>query len=211
VRTDNEDIGITLDFKQRYDWIAFCPRRDTPGGALNRYFGKVADSEEYKLRGIEARQRSTPVHIKDCQQELLDVFDATLAPQQVIQHLQVQVNELKQGRVDPEQLVVRKRVSKEKEEYRQRNRKVAALERADRTLFDVRPGQDIRYVVIDDSKRSQDGVKLAFEDIDAYDADFYVEELIQAAESILLPLGWGRQDIEQQLSTVTDTRLVSYT
>lgn len=205
-----DDIGITLDFEQRYDWIAFCPRRETPGGALNRYFGKVHDSDEYKLRGIEARQRSTPEYIKDCQQKLLDVFDETRDPQQVVRCLEVQVNELKQESVDPEELVIRKRVSKDKEDYRHRNRNVAALERADMHMFDVRPGQDIRYVVVDDSKQSQDRVRLDFEDMDEYDAAFYADELIRAAESILLPLGWDRQDIKRQLSTVTDADLAAY-
>lgn len=35
--------------------------------------------------------------------------------------------------------------------------------------------------------------------IDSYDADFYIEELVRAAESVLSPRGWCRDDIERHL------------
>ncbi|MFB6294398.1 MAG: type B DNA-directed DNA polymerase, partial [Candidatus Nanohaloarchaea archaeon] len=38
----SDTVGITLDFEHRYDWIAFCPRRNSDAGALTRYFGKVS-------------------------------------------------------------------------------------------------------------------------------------------------------------------------
>jgi DNA polymerase, archaea type len=53
-------VGIRFEHEAYYDWIAFVPLRDTGAGALTKYFGKVSGEDEYKSRGIECRQRSSP-------------------------------------------------------------------------------------------------------------------------------------------------------
>ncbi|MDL0131390.1 hypothetical protein PNP59_10660 [Halobacterium salinarum] len=55
----SEDTGIELEHEGVYDWVAFCPTADGRDGALTKYFGEQANGE-YKYRGIECRQRSTP-------------------------------------------------------------------------------------------------------------------------------------------------------
>ena len=53
-----EEVEIRLEHEAQYDWVAFVPQRESDAGALTTYFGKVA-GDDFKLRGIEARQRST--------------------------------------------------------------------------------------------------------------------------------------------------------
>lgn len=65
------------------------------------------------------------------------------------------------------------------------------------------PGQDVRYVVVDDNARQHGRVRLLFELTDEYDKSVYVRELRRAAESIVSLLGWNRGDIRQY---VKDTR-----
>src|SRR6056297_3209820 len=79
-----EDVEIRLEHEAHYDWVAFVPQRESDAGALTKYFGKVAGDDEFKLRGIEARQRSTPSFIEDVQQDCLERFDATRSPDAVI-------------------------------------------------------------------------------------------------------------------------------
>lgn len=66
----------------------------------------------------------------------------------------------------------------------------------------VHPRQDIRYVVVDDEKQSRERVRIAGEvtPSTAYDVGFYREQAIRAVESVLSPLGWDGERIEQYLS-----------
>jgi DNA polymerase I len=205
-----EAVGITLEYEAEYDWIAFVPRKDSQEGALNRYFGKVAATDEFKKRGIELRQRSTPAFIERCQTEWLETLDRHREPEAVCDQLKVQLSELRAGNVAPEELLIRRRVSKERDEYSQYTRNVAALERAATHEFDVAPGEDIEYVVVDDDKRSAARVQLEFESLDRYDKAFYSDLLIRAAESVLSPLGWNRGRIRQYLADTETTAITAY-
>ncbi|MFB6294484.1 MAG: DNA polymerase domain-containing protein, partial [Candidatus Nanohaloarchaea archaeon] len=206
----SDAVGITLDFEHRYDWIAFCPRHNSDAGALTRYFGKVADSDEFKVRGIEQRQRSTPPFIEDCQQALMEAVDQYRGPETVCDVLQRQIQALRDGDVAPNQLVIRNRVSKHPEEYVHRSRNAAAMERSQNHGVDVAPGQDVEYVVVDDDKDGIGRVALAYEDPDRYDTEFYTDILIRAAESIVAPFGWDRDDIRRHLSGTFEPRLTAY-
>ncbi|MFB6309597.1 MAG: type B DNA-directed DNA polymerase [Salinirussus sp.] len=202
-------VGIALDLEARYDWIAFCPRRETGGGALTRYFGRQADGG-YKLRGIEARQRSTPPFVESMQRDLLDVVDETRDPEAVCERLRAAIDRLRARRVDPDDLVVRKRVSQSLAEYDQATHTVAALQRCRLHDLERAPGQDVRYVVVDDTAESRERVRLPFEPVDDYDADFYADLLVRAAESVIAPIGWDRTDIRRYLRGAEDYELRAF-
>jgi len=70
-----EEVEIRLEHEAHYDWVAFVPQRESEAGALTKYFGKVAGDDEFKIRGIEARQRSTPPFIEDVQRDCLERLD----------------------------------------------------------------------------------------------------------------------------------------
>jgi DNA polymerase I len=205
-----EDVEIRLEHESHYDWVAFVPQRESDAGALTKYFGKVAGADEFKVRGIEARQRSTPPFIEKSQRECLERFDATRSPEAVLTFLRDAIDRLHAGEVTIEDLVERNRVSKPLEGYTQNTQNVAALKRARDQDLGVHPGQDIEYVVVDDEKSSQERVALAHEDIETYDASYYETQLIRAVESVLSPLGWDRSDIRRELSDERDAVLSSF-
>ena len=62
------------------------------------------------------------------------------------------------------------------------------------------PGEDIKYVVVDDAKPSQERIVLIHEKVETYDPDYYETELVRAVESVLSLLGWTRSDIRRELS-----------
>jgi DNA polymerase I len=191
-------VGIELEYETAFDWVAFCPTRDGDAGALTKYFGRAADGA-FKLRGIEARQRSTPPFVETVQRECIDRLDATRSPVAVLDRLERAIDALHHGAVSPDRLVERNRVSKSLEAYTQATRNVAALQRARDQGIDVHAGQDVEYVVVDDGKSSQDRVALAHEAIDDYDPSYYETRLVRAVESVLSPLGWDRTDIREAL------------
>jgi DNA polymerase I len=211
----SERAGIPLEYETAYDWVAFCPRRDDDAGALTRYFGKVADEptgdpDSYRRRGIEARQRSTPDYVADVQLDLVATFDRTRDPAAVCDRLAGHLRDLRQGDVDAGRLAIRNRVSKPADAYAHRTRTVAALERAGDAGFDRHPGQDVRYVVVDDDRTGRDRVALASEAPATYDAAFYADELHRAAASVLSPLGWREGDVREYLDDRETATLDSF-
>ena len=197
--------------ESHYDWVAFVPQRESDAGALTKYFGKVADADEFKIRGIEARQRSTPPFIEKVQRDCLEQFDATRSPDAVIDRLQDAVTRLHAGTVPIEDLVERNRVSKPLEGYTQNTQNVAALKRARDQDLAVHPGQDIEYVVVDDEKNSRERVALAHEEIETYDASYYETQLVRAIESLLSPLGWDRTEIRRELAETREANVTAFT
>ncbi|MDB9281745.1 type B DNA-directed DNA polymerase [Halorubrum ezzemoulense] len=206
-----ERVEIRLEHEAQYDWVAFVPQRESDAGALTKYFGKVAGDDDFKIRGIEARQRSTPPFIEDIQRDCLDQLDATRSPDAVLGRLERAIGELQAGNVEVERLVERNRVSKPLEGYSQNTQNVAALKRAREQDLAVHPGQDIEYVVVDDDKSSRDRVALAHEEIETYDASYYETQLVRAVESVLSPLGWDRTDIRRRLAETRELELTEFT
>ena len=206
----SEEVEIRLEYEAHYDWIAFVPLRDSNAGALTKYFGKVAGEDEYKYRGIECRQRSTPSYIDKAQKELIRAVDEYRNPEAVCEELRSWVDRLERGAVDPSELVITNRVSKKREDYTQSTRSVAALERAADLGLGRAPGQSVSYVVVHDSKDSRERVLLASEEVDEYDVGFYRELLVRAAASVLSPLGWRESDIKEELGQYTESSLASF-
>lgn len=206
-----EAVEIRLEHEAHYDWVAFVPQRESDAGALTKYFGKVPGANEFKVRGIEARQRSTPPFIEEVQRECLERFDANRSPEPVLISLRDAINRLQAGEVPIEQLVERNRVSKPLEGYTQNTLNVAALKRARDQDLAVHPGQDIEYVVVDDEKASRERVALAHEEIETYDASYYETQLVRAVESVLSPLGWDRTDIRRELAETQEMDLTEFT
>jgi DNA polymerase elongation subunit (family B) len=205
-----ESTGIRLEHEAEYEWVAFVPQRERDAGALTKYFGKVAGENEFKIRGIEARQRSTPAFIEGIQRKCLRRFDETRSPEAVLAVLQNAIQKLHAGNVDPMQIVERNRVSKPIEGYTQYTQNVAALERARDQELSIHPGQDIEYVVVDDEKSSRERVKLAHEQINSYDAPYYETQLVRAVESVLSPVGWDHTEIEQAIGEMENIQLSQF-
>jgi len=205
-----DDAGIRLEYEANYDWVAFVPMRNSDAGALTKYFGSLAGEDEYKFRGIENRQRSTPAFIGDAQEALIETFDEYRTPEAVCDRLDHYLDQLRNGAVSPAELAIEQRTSKAPEEYVHATRTVAALERAEDMGRGLHPGQNVEYVVVDDTKRSRDRVRLV-DEADRYDAEFYCEQLVRAAESVVSPLGWRGDDICEYLADRTDAGLAAYT
>jgi len=120
------------------------------------------------------------------------------------------IDELRAGDVEPGKLAITNRVSKRVEEYTQTTKNVAALERASDLGLAKHPGQDVEYVVVDDEKDGRARVALLHEDPSQYDATFYRDQLCRAAESVLAPAGFRREDIEEQLAERVDGSISAF-
>lgn len=166
--------------------------------------------DPYKFRGIETRQRSTTAFVAAAQRDLVATFDRERAPEPVCERLARHLAVLRRGDVPASELVVTQRVSKRADEYERASRAKAALERAAALDFPRHPGQSVEYVVVDDDRDGPERVRLAFEDGDDYDPEFYADRLIRACESVLGPLGWDESRIRRYLDGTRDATLSAY-
>ncbi|GAA0533323.1 type B DNA-directed DNA polymerase [Halorubrum ejinorense] len=214
----SQEAGVELEYECAFDWVAFCPTRNSQSGALTRYFGRRRGApypetglgDAVKTRGIEGRQRSTPAWVEDVQREALRVFDETRSPEAVCDAFRRRLRELRAGDADHADLVVDNRVSKTVGDYSRETLTVAALKRAQTEGAGLAPGQTVRYVVVDADARGPARVRLAFEDVDRYDAAWYEDAAVRAVESVLAPVGWRDGDIERYLSGTRNETLASY-
>jgi DNA polymerase I len=206
----SETTGVRLEYEDAYDWIAFCPTRDSEAGALTRYFGRIEDRHEYTYRGIECRQRSTPPFVADAQRDLIGTLDRHRGAEAVCDRLRYWRRRLRRGDLDGSDLVIDNRVSKPLPGYTRNTRNAAALERARTIGLDTSAGEPVSYVVVDDDSGTADRVRLAVESGDRYDTAFYDTLLVRAAASVLSPLGWRERRIRDYLSGTTPTTLDAF-
>ncbi|MFP4628147.1 MAG: type B DNA-directed DNA polymerase [Halobacteriales archaeon] len=194
-----DEVGIDLDPEGRYEWVCFVPRRGREAGALTKYFGR-RDDGGYKLRGIEARQRSTAPFVAEAQRAYVEALDRHREPAPVCDRLGRDLARLGRGDVEPADLLVLSRLSRPLSAYQHRTLPASAMARSKALGVERHPGQDVRYLVVDADPEATDRVRLHFEALDAgYDASFYRDRLVRACESVVSPLGWDRDRIETYL------------
>ena len=207
-RMISNQTGIRIDVEGHYKWIVFLPSKITGVGALNRYYG-LFDNGEIKVRGVELRQKNSPKFLKNMQNDMLIVFSkATNAKEfldmipetvEVIKKYAIKVINLE---VEHKDLLIKTCVSRDISEY-----KVDTLVKS--ALFQLRslgvqpePGQSVRYVVCDERSRKPKERVCIEEIIDSckkVDVDFYLRQIAQYAESILVPFGFTLEKIFDML------------
>lgn len=209
-RKVSEHIGIELEHEHDFEWVAFVPRSSSKAeiSTLNRYFGKKR-SGGFKKAGIETEQSSTPQYIKEKQKKMIEAFDRNREKEDVYKILDKSIKELEKEKIEPEKLVEETKTTKSLETYSVNNRTVAALKKARKHGIDYRPGQKIRYVVTDDSRKDMERVDLEFEASSSYDTDYYRKLLIRACESILSPQGIDREQIRNRIKA-SNTALTQF-
>ena len=210
-RRITEMIGIPLEFEQQYDFIAFLPSRIHGAGSLTKYWAYGAG--EYKVRGIEMRQHSTPLWIVSLQQKALGLLAAQFqehtlpsmdAQLSVLQFYREEIQQLERGLIPLSDLVITRRVTSSLRDYRVKNLTFSALMRAHHQDLHVPPGGKIRYVVTNlDATEPTQRVLLAEELPHLSTPTFgckqhYATLAERAIWAILAPFGWSTEDIQRK-------------
>ena len=196
-------IGIPLEPEGIYKWIVFLPDRAHGVGVLNRYYG-LFENGKFKLRGIERRRRDTCGLVKDMQDDMLARFAKAedsaglmgLVPE-ALDVVSKYVDDVMSGTVPLNKLLVTRRVSKSLEDYRQMNDAVAALHQLGSAGIEVNPGEQVRFVITHAKSKDLD-LRVRAEPLlsdDDYDPEAYVDLVLRAAETMLMPMGWDREKL----------------
>lgn len=206
----SEHVGIPLEFEAHYDFIAFLPSRMHGSGSLTKYWAYTG--EDFKVRGIELRQHSTPRWVRDLQRKGLEILAEgnrikglpSLATQRsVLNHLRSELRRLDTGDVPLVDLVITRRTTQNLANYRVKNLTYAALMRAHERGYVVPPGGKVRYTVVDKSSTEPlQRVRLA-EEIETSKGSLfgckihYGELAERAIWALLAPFGWTTERLRQ--------------
>jgi DNA polymerase elongation subunit (family B) len=202
-------VGIDISLEGIYTWILFpASKMDPRIPTASKYVGWY-ETNEIKIRGIEMRRRDTPVFIKRMQGEMLQIMGsardvrgvADLVPA-VLARAAEHIAVLQSGRADPLELVIRRHISQEAEEYANRSMSAEVALALQETGIRLAPGEMIEYVIVDATgrKKPEKAKPLALYAMDdGYDIEKYTEMALKAAETLLQPFGYDTEKLREAL------------
>ncbi len=142
--------GLPISLDGVYRWVIFVgSRQNKKRPVANRYFGVFQDGT-IKVRGIEARRRDSTPFVAEAQMHLLDLLASHQDPQkalpEAIAFLRQRLQDLRSGRVKPEDLLVRQRLGRKLAAYRSPSPAARAVIQLRHAGKDMRPGQRVPFL-----------------------------------------------------------------
>jgi len=156
-REISEVTSVEMGVDTLYSWVVFFGSTTNPHLAVaNRYMGKIQGGE-IKYRGIALRRKDTPLWIKEFQKGLLLILQEADTVEEIREmwprfegHYTHFAGMLESGQVEWEKLLVRKTVTREKEEYSVHNATWSSVNDVEEELgVSVQPGEKVSYLVSD--------------------------------------------------------------
>ena len=201
LKTEIENkTGFPISFEGIYKWIVFVPSKsNTILPVSNRYFGVFEDGT-VKMRGIEARRHDTAEFFSNVQQGILNIMSEAnsikevrdLMPK-VRKFFQMHLELLRYKKVPINDLVLTKRISKDVDEYKNRNTvELDALLQLKHAGKSLKSGQILKYVLTDYYRKNSRKRSVPVELINSktvYDAKRYSELLVETCNSVTEPFG----------------------
>jgi len=177
-----------------YRWVVFLPSRlDARLAVPNRYFGVFQDGS-VKVRGIDMRRRDAPPFVVQAQQDMLHCLAGARSmdelPDKAVEALHIlrcRLNDLRDGRVPLQELLVGKRLSKELDGYRVPSPGARAVLQLQSAGKNARPGQRVSLLFTRTGVHAWD--LHVPPDPHALDLAYYQELLLRAAASLMQPFG----------------------
>lgn len=200
---------LPVSFEGIYRWIIFLPsktHRNIP--VLNRYYG-VFRNGKIKDRGIATRRRDTPPIIDRCIREMIRVlaeaknteeFYARLPSAYKVVERYIQL--LRSGAVSSEELAIRKHLSQDPDEYKHRVLQAVAAHQLAKEGVKPNAGETVSYIITNNGSKLPSRRVLAFElceNYHSYDAEAYVNLLLSAVETMLMPLQLNKTNVQTLL------------
>ena len=199
--TIKKETDFDISFEGVYKWIAFLPSEiNTHLPVLNRYFGVFEDGT-IKTRGIETRRHDTPPFLVQCQNEILELLAKGNSIKDIkhdklsliIKKIKKYLSLLKYRKIDTENLIFTKLLSKDYNQYNNRNTvENSAIKQLELNGEYVKAGQVLQYIIIDYNgpllKRVVP-IQLLNNKTNYYDIKKYSELLIDSCNTLLKPFG----------------------
>lgn len=203
---------VPINLEGIYHWITFLPSKVYANRPVaNRYFGLFQDGT-LKTRGIACCRHDIPPLIREAQTNLLKVIGTALDRKslenklpEILDHLGDYVSRLKDGRVETQELVISRRLTRTLEEYRVNTPSAMALEQFESVGLTIHPGQKVAYLLRDSLLPSGEAKILPapfLEGGEDYDKKKYLEMLLMAAAELLVTFGLDFKNLAERYRLV---------
>ena len=185
--------GLPIRLDKHFRFLVLMPKAsDQRVAAARRYYGKLTDGSLF-CRGVELRRQDTPLYIKQLQERVMEVlFDADSAEgvldrqlPKVQRLVEEACRDVLRGEVEPESLVISKRLRRNPSEYASRQPHVVAAQLG-------AEGRSVSYLFVNTESRNpylrvMPASMLAGR-YHGYDRGKYADLVRRAAENLLRPL-----------------------
>jgi DNA polymerase-2 len=198
--TIEKETDFDISFEGIYKWIVFLPSEiNSHLPVLNRYFGVFEDGT-IKTRGIEGRRHDTPKFLVQCQNEILEILAQGNSISDIkqnklsliIKKIENYLSLLKNRKVESEDLIFTKILSKNYNHYTNRNTlENDAIRQLELNGEYLKAGQILQYIVTEYSESLLKRV-VPIQLVDqrtTYDVKRYSELLIDTCNRVLKPFG----------------------
>ena len=210
-RMISNKTGIKIDVEGHYKWIVFLPCKNIDVGALTRYYG-LFDNGKIKVRGVEIRQKNSPELLKHMQNDMLNVFSKANTKKEFMDLIPESIDVVKNYAkkiinhdFSVEDLVIKTCISRNISEYKVNTLAKSAMIQLRKEGLEPEPGQSVRYVVCDEKSEIAEKRVCIAKNLDKdckVDVDFYLRQIAQYAESILIPFGFSLEKIYDMLQKI---------
>ncbi len=195
------ETRVEMSCEGIYSWALFLPsRNDDKLPVANRYLGRFTTGK-LKMRGVVVRRKDTPGYIGRFQRDIIALLQTCVNARAVAglyetAHTiyQNRLEALEAGNVPWSELLLRRTVSHELEEYSVMNGTSLSMRELKELGLTVSPGEKVRYIVVEQKHYSQRGRYMSEEkaamlgrDYLPYDKKFYAKQLYEAFAEIFDP------------------------
>jgi DNA polymerase I len=203
IKKVKEELPLDMDVDNIYRVIFFTDSK-------KRYAG-LTSKGEIVVRGLEVRRGDWCELAKDLQSEVIRIILEEENPGKAVKFVRDTIDDVKEGRVPLDKLVIHKTLTKGVESYEAAQAHVRAAERARELDLSASVGSKISYVIVkgpastlseraypvDMFKKFQDGKLYARDKTYELDADYYVDkQLIPTALRILGYFGYTEDELK---------------
>lgn len=149
------------------------------------------------VKGLELVRRDWAPVAKKTQKKILRALLEEGSPQKAVKIAQDVIQDIKEGKISLEDLVIHTQLTKNPEEYVQAAPHVMAAKKSIKKGRKVGPGSIIRYVVVKGREAiSQRAVPLEDADVAQYDPSYYIDnQVLPAVTRIIEAIGYPKEDI----------------
>ena len=194
-RAIEEKTGLSVSLEGIYRWISFLPSRQDPKlGVPARFFG-LFDTGKLKVRGLMVRKHDTPPFVKKALQTMLEILSQAqskrdyedLLENKVRPAVEAYMEELMDGRMEPGELSILKRLSHDPLGYAHGTMTAAVAQELLARGVKLMPGESIQMVITDAAAKdpSLRARALGFLDLPhTYDRQKYREIFLAAIKEI---------------------------
>jgi DNA polymerase elongation subunit (family B) len=155
VREIERETGLPMALESVYRYVVFLPsKQHAEVPAPNRFFCVPEDGSEIKIRGLECRRHDTAPIVARMQREALSVvaeahdYESYCRKMEDAREvLRRYLERVENGSAPIEELVVRRRMTRPPEAYKQSSATAVASRQLDRSGVQLRPGEMIEYII----------------------------------------------------------------